>query len=286
MAPTPKEILKKYGIRPLKRFGQSFLIDRRIIERIAASTDIGPDDTVIEIGAGAGIMTAVLAEQASRVIALEIDPRMIEVLTEELKFFDNVTILNTDVLDCDFKEMTKGKPARQVKLIGNIPYNISSQILLHLIEHRKALSTIVLMFQKEMADRIIAAPGTKEYGILSVLTAMYTQNTKVASVPADCFYPRPRVSSTVLKMKVLKQPAIMVDDPQMFQLLVRAAFSKRRKTLENSLKDNPFLRFEKKEVYSLAEVAGIDPIRRGETLTVEEFGKLANSLYRLRQIPS
>jgi len=187
---TPRKILDRHDLRPLKRYGQSFLVDRDIMARIVDSAAIGPHDHVVEIGAGVGILTGMLADRAGRVTALEVDRRMIAVLEEEMAGRENVMILNEDVLSYDFSSAaTSGD---RVRVVGNIPYNISSQILLHLIRRREHLSTATLMLQKEFAERILAAPGTSDYGSLSVLTAVYMIPTRVIAVPSNCYFPRRR----------------------------------------------------------------------------------------------
>ena len=280
--PTPRQTLAKYNILPLKRYGQSFLIDRNIIERIVANAEIDRNDEVVEIGAGAGIMTAMLSECAWKVRALEIDGRMIDVLKEELKARRNVTVLHQDVLTYDFTVAAHESREGRLIVVGNIPYNISSQIMFRLIQQRDVISKVVLMFQKEVAERIIALPGMRQYGSLSVLTSMYMSCSKVMTVSPTCFYPKPRVDSMVLKMRARERPLTDVKDPELFHKVVRAAFSKRRKTLVNSLKSNPFLSLEHDEIVKLTGQACIDPTRRAETLTVEEFGRLTNVLFGLR----
>ena len=197
---SPLKILKKYGIQPTRSLGQSFLIDNNITAKIVDSARIETCDTVVEIGAGPGMMTRRIADKAGRVIALEIDSRIVEVLRHEMGTRQNVHIIETDVLDFDFSSVAKDED--RIKVIGNIPYNISSQILFRLIEYRHVLSSVTLMFQREVAERIMAPPGSREYGILSVMTLMYMLPSKVTTVPASCFYPKPRVESMVLTMDV------------------------------------------------------------------------------------
>lgn len=275
---TPRNILKKYGIRPLKRLGQSFLEDRNITAKIVSIPDIKSDDIVVEIGSGLGIMTAMIAMGAKKVIALEVDKYMVDILREELKDLSNVEIVRADVLKYDFSSACPEYPSKKLKVIGNIPYNISSQILFHLIEFRNYLSSMTLMFQREVAERIMASPGTKEYGILSVIVPMYTKPSLEMTVPASCFYPKPNVDSAVLKMIVRESPLFDIKDADFFLKVVKASFSKRRKTLLNNLKGSDLLKSSKKDVAGILELLGIDGSRRGETLTVEEFGKLSNAL--------
>ena len=275
---TPRNILKKYGIRPLKRLGQSFLIDNNITKKIVMISDIKSGDIVVEIGSGLGIMTAIIAQEAKRVIALEIDKYMVDILREELKNHSNVEIVQTDVLKYDFSSAYSESPSEKLKVIGNIPYNISSQILFRLIQFRDYISSMVLMFQKEVAERIIAPPGTKEYGILSVIVSMYAKPSLEVSVPGSCFYPKPNVDSSVLKLTIREAPLFDIKNPDFFSKVVKTAFSKRRKTLLNNLKDSDLLKASKKDITDILELLNIDGNRRGETLTVEEFGKLSNAL--------
>ena len=279
---SPRDILKKYGIRPYKGLGQSFLIDNNITEKIVNVLDVKDNDTVVEIGAGLGVMTAMIAKQAREVIALEIDPELLGVLNEELKDVPNVDILNRDVLKYDFPLPLEDIGFRKLKVIGNIPYNISSQILFRLIEFRDHVSSMILMFQKEVAERIMASPGTREYGLLSVITSMYTIPSKVVMVPATCFYPRPKIDSTVLKMVVREKPRFEVRNADFFFKLVKTAFSKRRKTLLNNLRSSDLLQLSKADIDKTLNMLEIDGQRRGETLTVEEFGRLSNAILLLQ----
>jgi 16S rRNA (adenine1518-N6/adenine1519-N6)-dimethyltransferase len=275
---SPRDILKKYGIRPYKGLGQSFLIDNNITEKIVNVLDVKDNDTVVEIGAGLGVMTAMIAKQAREVIALEIDPELLGVLNEELKDVPNVEILNRDVLKYDFPLSPEDIGFRKLKVIGNIPYNISSQILFRLIEFRDHVSSMILMFQKEVAERIMASPGTREYGLLSVITSMYTIPSKVVMVPATCFYPRPKIDSTALKMVVREKPRVEVKNADFFFKLVKIALSKRRKTLLNNLRSSNLLPLSKTDIDTILTRLEIDGQRRGETLTVEEFGRLGNAI--------
>jgi len=277
---SPLKILKRYRIRPVKRLGQSFLVDNNITSRIVDASKIGRDDTVVEIGAGLGTMTSMIAERAKKVVALEIDPKLVNVLNEELKEISNIEIIHTDVLRYDFSSPLGG--SGKIKVIGNIPYNISSQILFRLIEFRDHISSATLMFQKEVADRITASPGTKEYGILSVIIPMYAVLSTIMTVPSSCFHPKPKVDSTVLKMDIREEPLYPLDNYDIFLKTVKTAFSKRRKTLANNLKDMNVARSKGVDVSALLDEAGIDGQRRGETLTVEEFGRLSNRVIHSR----
>jgi 16S rRNA (adenine1518-N6/adenine1519-N6)-dimethyltransferase len=275
---TPRKILQNYGIRPRKRLGQSFLEDKNITSKIVKIADIRKEDTVVEIGAGVGIMTELLAAQARMVIALEVDPYLVALLRETLKGHPNVEIIPADVLKYDFSLACQGCSAGMFKVIGNLPYNISSQILFHLISYRHCIACMILMFQKEMADRIIAPVGTKDYGIPSVVLSMYSTVSHEITVPPDCFYPQPKVMSSVLKIVMRQKPLIDLKDNDFFRKIVKIAFSKRRKTLLNNLR-SANLPFCEREIILSLEEARIDGSRRGETLTTEEFGVLSNILF-------
>jgi len=275
---SPLKILKRHRIRPVKRLGQSFLVDNNITTRIVNVSKIDRDDTVVEIGAGLGAMTSMIAERAKKVIALEIDPKLVNVLNEEMKEISKIEIIHTDVLRYDFSSPLGGNG--KIKVIGNIPYNVSSQILFRLIEFRDHISSATLMFQKEVADRLTAAPGTKEYGILSVIIPMYAVLSTIMTVPPSCFHPKPKVDSSVLKMDMRERPLFELSNHGMFLKTVKAAFSKRRKTLANNLKGMDTVCSGDMDVSSLLDEAGIDGRRRGETLTVEEFGRLAETIFR------
>jgi len=274
--PNPRAILAKCRIRPLKRLGQSFLADPNIIRKIIEISDIRPDETLVEIGAGLGVMTALMAGRAEKVIALEIDGALIAVLREELKQQDNVEILHADALKFDFR--LRGGAA--IKVIGNIPYSISSQILFRLLEARDRISSMVLMFQREVAERLVAAPGTKAYGILSVLVGVYTEAAIAFHVSPRCFYPRPNVESAVVRMDIRKKPLVDVRDDACLLAVVRSAFSKRRKTLLNNLKASPRIGLRHEAVLGVLDSLGIDPSRRAETLAPEDFARLSNAFLR------
>jgi 16S rRNA (adenine1518-N6/adenine1519-N6)-dimethyltransferase len=274
--PNPRAILAKYQIRPLKRLGQSFLSDPNIIRKIIEVSDIRRDETVVEIGAGLGVMTALMARRAERVIALEIDRALIPVLHEELKKYDNVEILHVDALKYEFR--TRG--GATLKVVGNIPYNISSQILFRLLEARDHISSMVLMFQREVAERLVAGPGSKTYGILSVLVRLYTDPAIVFNVSPQCFYPRPKVESAVVRMDIPEKPLIGVDDDAFLLTVVRSAFSKRRKTLMNNLKASSRIGLRHDALLQVLDSLGIDPARRAETLAPEDFARLSNALSR------
>lgn len=271
-------------MRPLKRLGQSFLEDRNVINKILKVSDILEDDTVVEIGAGIGIMTEVIAQKARKVIALEIDPRMVGILKERLAGYHHVDIIQTDVLEYNFSTISFESPSKKIKVIGNIPYNISSQILFQLLTYRNYISSMILMFQKELADRLVASPGTKEYGIPTVLVSMYAECYRKMVIPRSCFYPEPKVMSAVMKMIIREKPLMDLKDHEFFFQIVKIAFSKRRKTLLNNIRNSQELGYSERDIVKALEKACISGKRRGETLTAEELGRLSNTLYQI-EIP-
>ena len=276
---SPLRVLKRHHIHPVKRLGQSFLVDNNITSRIIQSSKVCEGDTVVEIGAGLGAMTAMIAPRVKRMIAIELDPKLVAVLESELNGISNVEIIHTDVLRYDFSAPLQGRG--QISVIGNIPYNVSSQILLRMIEFRKHISSATLMFQKEVSDRITAPPGTKQYGILSVIVSMYAAMAQLMTVPASCFYPVPKVNSAVLKLDIREDPLYPLGNHDVFIQTVKAAFGMRRKTLANNLKGMASVRSRDINLYTLLSGAGIDGRRRGETLTVEEFGRLSMAISRV-----
>lgn len=275
---TPKKILQSKGIRPLRRLGQTFLNDRNAIDKILGVLEIQDDDVVVEIGAGIGIMTEEMAKRARKVVALEIDFSLLEVLKERLAGYQNIEVIRTDVLDFDFSAICSISQVQKVKVMGNIPYNISSQILFRLINYRKCISCMVLMFQKELADRICAHPGSRDYGIPSVLVHMYLTCTRELKVPGTCFYPEPKVMSTVLKMVFRDEPQVALKNHDLFTKIVRIAFSKRRKTLLNNLKSMKGYGYSEERIHGALSNCFVDGGRRAETLTAEEFGAISNAL--------
>ena len=264
-----RKMVARYDFHPRKRLGQSFLEDLNIVRRIVALAEPAGHETVVEIGAGLGFMTEELAKRAGRVIALEVDPRLVAVLRERFAGQDRVEILQADVLQYDFSSACPGEP---IKVVGNIPYHISSPILFRLLDFRRAISSMLLMFQKELADRITASPGTRNYGIPSVLMARYTTAVCELTVPPTCFYPAPDVVSSVLRIRVLQTPD--PPDEALFAYIVRSAFARRRKTLWNNLRG---IGVPEEIVDRVFSASGIDRTRRAETLSVEEFSLLTKA---------
>jgi 16S rRNA (adenine1518-N6/adenine1519-N6)-dimethyltransferase len=264
-----RKTLDQFGIRPRKKLGQSFLEDMNMIRKIVSLTEPSRDDTIVEIGAGLGFMTEELACKAGRVIALEIDPRLLDVLGARFAGNPRVEIVAGDVLDYDFSAPSSRE---RIKVVGNIPYRIASPILFHLLAFRRSIASMVLMFQKELADRIMSPPGSKAYGIPSVILAMYAVTVRELTVPPTCFYPVPSVVSSVLRIVMRDRPCTEVKDEALFSRLVRTAFARRRKTLWNNLRDAGLPEGRLREVLLKT---GIESGRRAETLSVEEFGRLA-----------
>ncbi len=258
------------SIRAKKSLGQNFLKDPHYLNRIVDAARVGPDDQVLEIGPGLGHLTAVLAQRAGKVLAVEVDDRLIPHLQKEFEGLKNVELVHADALEYDYRALDG-----HWKVVANLPYYISTPIIQKLIEHRKKFVSFTLMLQKEVAERIAAPPGGKEYGYLSVLVQFYTVPRIVFKVPPGAFTPRPEVDSIVITLAVREQPAVQVRDERFFMRVVKAAFSQRRKTLRNALKQ---LEVPAERMAAVQEGTGIDLGRRAETLSVEEFGKLADFL--------
>ncbi|MCE5283342.1 MAG: 16S rRNA (adenine(1518)-N(6)/adenine(1519)-N(6))-dimethyltransferase RsmA [Deltaproteobacteria bacterium] len=272
-----REDLAEHGIEPRKRLGQSFLEDRNVIRKIAGLARLSGEDTVVEVGAGLGYLTEELEKEAARVVALELDPRLAALLREKFSGHEKVEIVEGDVLKYDFSSTAS---TGRIKVVGNLPYYISSQILFRLLRFRRSISLMVLMFQKELADRFLAPPGNKDYGIPSVILARYATTTREITVPPACFYPRPEVVSAVLRIAVKEEGeggAVpeAIDDERAFAATVRAAFARRRKTLANNLRAAGFAADGLERAFGRA---GIDGGRRAETLSADEFGRLAGEL--------
>ena len=273
---SPKEIIQHYGIKPRKKLGQSFLLDQNIIKKIAAAARITKDDIVVEIGAGIGVLTESLAQESRKIIAVELDKNLVEVLKEKLAGLDNVEIHSGDILKFDFISISVLYGCK-VKIVGNVPYNISSPLIFHLLSCRSVIDDFTLMLQKEVVQRLAAEPDNKSYGVPSVLLQMFASVEKIFDVPASCFYPRPKVESAVIRGTFLDKPLMELADEAFFTQLVRASFAQRRKMLINNLKNSRLLvGIEEEKIKEVLASAGIDGKRRGETLSVMEFGQLSN----------
>lgn len=272
-------VLQKYNFVFQKKFGQNFLIDTHVLDKIIRAAGIGPDDCVLEIGPGIGTMTQYLACAARKVVAVEIDRALIPILEDTLEGYDNVTVINDDVLKVDVAELAKrendGKP---VKVVANLPYYITTPIIMGLFENHVPVESITVMVQKEVADRMQVGPGTKDYGALSLAVQYYARPYIVANVPPNCFMPRPKVGSAVIRLDRYEEPPVRVDDEKLMFRIIRASFNQRRKTLSNGLKNSPELAFSKEEIDAAIESLGKGPSVRGEALTLEEFAALSNIL--------
>ena len=275
---SPKEIINHYAIKPRKSLGQSFLMEQNIIERITAIANVTKNDVIVEIGSGIGVLTEVLAKNAAKLIAVEIDDKLVGVLKDKLWKYNNVQIYSGDILKFDFGAIALDGQ-QKIKVIGNVPYNISSPVLFRLLFFRKIIDSFVLMLQKEVIQRLVASPGGKSYGVPSVIFQMFAKVEKVLDVPAGCFYPRPKVESSVIKGVFLERPLMELADENFFMRLVRDAFAQRRKMLINNLKKSKLLEgVSESFLKESLKLAGIDGQRRGETLSIEEFGYLSNIL--------
>ncbi len=278
----PKEtiaVLQKYGFNFQKKYGQNFLIDTHVLNKIVDAAGITGDDLVLEIGPGIGTLTQYLAERAGRVIAVEIDRNLIPILQDTLAEYDNVTVINEDILKLDLEKLVREENGgRPIKVAANLPYYITTPIIMGLLEKRVPVDSITVMVQKEVAMRMQAGPGTKDYGALSLAVQYYVEPYLAANVPQNCFIPRPDVSSAVIRLKVHDVPPVQVKDEKLLFDLIRASFNQRRKTLLNSLSNSQALSFAKADIAEAMERAGLAANVRGEALTLEQFAALAEAL--------
>lgn len=272
-------ILKKYDIRFQKKYGQNFLIDTHVLEKIIKAAEITKDDFVLEIGPGIGTMTQYLCENAREVLAVEIDRNLIPVLKDTLSEYQNVTVLNEDILKFDMVQIANDyNRGRPVKVVANLPYYITTPIIMELFESHVPLESVTVMVQKEVADRMQSGPGTKEYGALSLAVQYYAKAEIVANVPPNCFMPRPNVGSAVVRLTCHKENPVKVSDERFMFRLIRASFNQRRKTLQNGLGNDAGLSVEKMDVQRALERMGLPPAVRGERLSLQEFAELSNLL--------
>ena len=271
------EVIQKYQFAFQKRFGQNFLIDAHVLEKIVSAAGITKDDCVLEIGPGIGTMTQYLAESAGQVIAVEIDTNLLPILTDTLKDYSNVKVINQDILKVDINELVKEyNNGRPIKVVANLPYYITTPIIMGLFESNVPIDNITVMVQKEVADRMRVGPGSKDYGALSLAVQYYASPYIVANVPPNCFIPRPNVGSAVIRLTRYQEPPVQVKDPQLMFKLIRASFNQRRKTLQNGLNNSPEISFSKEEITKAIESLGVSPSVRGEALSLEQFAQLAN----------
>lgn len=278
-----KEIINKYSFAFQKKFGQNFLIDSNVLESIIRGAEITKDDFVLEIGPGIGTMTQYLCEAARQVVAVEIDKMLIPILEDTLSEYDNVEVINQDVLKVDIKslaeEKNNGKP---IKVVANLPYYITTPIIMGLFESGVPIDSITIMVQKEVADRMQTGPGSKDYGALSLAVQYYATAKVILNVSATCFMPRPNVDSAVIKLTRHKEPTVNVADEKLMFKIIRASFNQRRKTLVNGLKNSQELSFSKEQIVKAIEKIGKPETIRGEALTLEEFAELANAFIELK----
>lgn len=271
------EVLQKYDFVFQKKFGQNFLIDTHVLDKIISAAEITKEDFVLEIGPGIGTMTQYLACAAREVVAVEIDKALIPILEDTLQDYSNVTVLNEDILKVDIKKLAdehnNGKP---IKVVANLPYYITTPIIMGLFEGDVPIESITVMVQKEVADRMQVGPGTKEYGALSLAVQYHAEPYIVANVPPNCFMPRPKVGSAVIRLTKHAEPPVEVSDTKLMFRIIRASFNQRRKTLANGLNNSPELSFGKEEIQRAIKACGFPEGIRGEALTLEEFAALTN----------
>ena len=278
------EVLQKYGFVFQKRFGQNFLIDTHVLERIIEASEITKDDFVLEIGPGIGTMTQYLAEAAREVTAVEIDDALIPILKDTLKEWDNVTVLHGDILKTDIRKIADEKnQGRPIKVVANLPYYITTPIIMGLFESHVPVDSITVMVQKEVADRMQTGPGSKDYGALSLAVQYYAEPKIVANVPPNCFMPRPKVGSAVIRLTRHQNPPVTTLDEKLMFRLIRASFNQRRKTLSNSLKNSQELPYSKEEVEAAITECGLPLNIRGEALTLEQFARLSDTFSKLNK---
>lgn len=275
-------VLQKYNFSFQKKFGQNFLIDTHVLDKIIRAAGITKDDMVLEIGPGIGTMTQYLAEAAREVTAVEIDDALIPILKDTLKDWNNVTVIHGDILKTDIRrlamEKNEGKP---IKVVANLPYYITTPIIMGLFENQVPIDSITIMVQKEVAERMQVGPGTKDYGALSLAVQYYAKPEIVANVPPNCFMPRPKVGSAVIRLTRHENPPVDVKDEKLMFRLIRASFNQRRKTLANGLKNSQELNYSKEQIESVIEKCGLPLNIRGEALTLEQFAGLANEFSKI-----
>lgn len=273
-------VLNRYGFSFQKKFGQNFLIDENVVEKIVRDAGVTKDDFVLEIGPGIGTMTQILCENAREVVAVEIDDKLIPILTEDtLSWYDNVTVIHEDILKLDIvklaNERNGGKP---IKVVANLPYYITTPIIMGLFESHVPLDSITIMVQKEVADRMQVGPGTKDYGALSLAVQYYAKPQILLNVPASCFMPRPNVDSAVIQLTRYEKPPVEVADEHLMFRLIRASFNQRRKTMTNSVGNSPEMSVSREQMAAALEKCGLSATVRGEALTLAQFAELANVL--------
>lgn len=275
------EVIKKYEFCFQKKFGQNFLIDGHVLDKIIAGAGVTKDDMVLEIGPGIGTMTQYLAEAAGKVVAVEIDRNLLPILQETLADYDNVKVIHADVLSLDLEKLVQEENGgRPIKVVANLPYYITTPIIIALFEQHVPLANVTVMVQKEVAARMKSGPGSKDYGALSLAVQYYAEPYIVANVPCNCFMPRPNVDSAVIRLTRYEEPPVQVKDEKMLFKIIRASFNQRRKTLQNGLNNSSELNFTKDQIAAAIAEAGFSPSVRGEALTLEQFAKLTDILLK------
>lgn len=273
------EIIQKYNFDFQKKFGQNFLIDSHVLEKIIDAAHITRDDFVLEIGPGIGTMTQYLSEHAREVMAVEIDHNLIPILNETLAGYDNVEVLNEDILKVDIGKIAEEKnQGRPIKVVANLPYYITTPIIMGLFEKKVPMDSLTVMVQKEVAQRMQAGPGTKDYGALSLAVQFYAEPYIVANVPPNCFMPRPKVGSAVIRLTRYKDMPVKVKNEQLMFSIIRASFNQRRKTLQNGINNSSALHFSKEQVVEALGKMELSPTIRGEALSLEQFARLSDLL--------
>ena len=273
------EVIKKYEFCFQKKFGQNFLIDGHVLDKIIAGAGVTKDDMVLEIGPGIGTMTQYLAEAAGKVVAVEIDRNLLPILQETLADYDNVKVIHADVLSLDLEKLVQEENGgRPIKVVANLPYYITTPIIMALFEQHVPLANVTVMVQKEVAARMKSGPGSKDYGALSLAVQYYAEPYIVANVPCNCFMPRPNVDSAVIRLTRYEEPPVQVKDEKMLFKIIRASFNQRRKTLQNGLNNSSELNFTKDQIAAAIAEAGFSPSVRGEALTLEQFA-ISNHLH-------
>lgn len=276
-------VLQKYHFNFQKKFGQNFLIDTHVLDKIIRAAEITKDDFVLEIGPGIGTMTQYLAQAAREVVAVEIDKALIPILQDTLSGFPNAEVIQDDILKVDIAELAAERNGgRPIKVVANLPYYITTPIIMSLFEHDVPLALVTVMVQKEVAERMQAGPGSKDYGALSLAVQNYADPYIVANVPPNCFMPRPNVGSAVIRLTRHKVPPVQVEDEKLMFQMIRASFNQRRKTLVNGLNHSPEMTLTKEQITKAVEGLGKGAGVRGEALTLEEFAKLSNTIYQMK----
>lgn len=283
LAYKTKQIIKKYEFNFKKNFGQNFLVDERVLDKIVSAAEINENDLVIEVGPGIGTLTQAMAKKAGKVVSVEIDKTLVPILGELLSDYTNIEIINEDILKVDINELIERHRGMNVKMAANLPYNITTPIIMNILEKHIPMESLTVMIQKEVAYRMNAKPSTKDYGSLSLVTQYYCEPYLVANVPQNCFMPRPNVDSAVIKLTILKEPRVKVKDEQFMFDFIKAAFSQRRKTLVNCIFNSGLLTLNKEELGKALNGLGYDERVRGESLTLEDYAKISDVMLEYRK---